>query len=167
MQGSILMMNQVFSLLIQEEQQREVIPNNLLVMEFASMNVNIHRNKNFKTNYSPNNYPLNSMPRPYYDYWKRPEHTKDRWFKLHRYRQNSNSNPGSIQAKGLWFTCIAHPLNPCHLRMMKWFIRIVIPLSTYLRKNMGSSLTCYNIFTLVVEERAYALLIWLVELQTL
>ncbi|XP_009764117.1 uncharacterized protein [Nicotiana sylvestris] len=97
--GSILMMNplplvaQAFSLLTQEEKQREVRPNNSFMMESASMNVNTSRNislptiestslnvntsrnENFKTNYSTGNHP-NSKPRPLCDYCKRLGHTK-------------------------------------------------------------------------------------------
>ncbi|XP_070004341.1 uncharacterized protein [Nicotiana sylvestris] len=67
--GSILMMKslpslaQAFSLLIQEEKQREFIPNNQLNLESASLHVNAtstqHQNpfgaKNFKTHYTANN----------------------------------------------------------------------------------------------------------------
>ncbi|XP_019251133.1 PREDICTED: uncharacterized protein LOC109230056 [Nicotiana attenuata] len=56
--GSILMMNplpgiaQAFSILIQEEKQREVKPNNHLMIESASMNVNGPVNPGFRTNYA-------------------------------------------------------------------------------------------------------------------
>ncbi|XP_019242696.1 PREDICTED: uncharacterized protein LOC109222849, partial [Nicotiana attenuata] len=56
--GSILMMNpllgiaQAFSILIQEEKQREVRPNNHLMIESASMNVNGPANPGFRTNYA-------------------------------------------------------------------------------------------------------------------
>nr|XP_033512246.1 uncharacterized protein LOC117276932 [Nicotiana tomentosiformis] len=101
---------QAFSLLIQDEKQREVRPNNLLMMESASINVNtsrnislpimestslnanVSRNDNFKTNYSTGNHPK-SRPRPFCDYCKRPGHTKDKCFKLHGYPQNNNFNP--------------------------------------------------------------------------
>ncbi|XP_019241771.1 PREDICTED: uncharacterized protein LOC109221776 [Nicotiana attenuata] len=115
-QGSILMTNplpsvaQAFSLLIQEEKQREGRPNNSLMMESASMNVNASRNinlptmestslnvntsrnENFKTNYSTGNH-SNSRPRPFCDYCKRPGRTKDKCFKLHSYPKKNNFNP--------------------------------------------------------------------------
>lgn len=68
--GSILMMNplpsiaQAFALLIQEEKQREIKPNNHMFVEGSSMNsfmnVNSSRSSNgkpFRTNYSPTNHP--------------------------------------------------------------------------------------------------------------
>ncbi|XP_070040358.1 uncharacterized protein [Nicotiana tomentosiformis] len=56
--GSILMMNplpsiaQAFSILIQEEKQREVRPNNKLVMESTSLSANGPDNAKFRTNYN-------------------------------------------------------------------------------------------------------------------
>ncbi|XP_070026356.1 uncharacterized protein LOC107772464 [Nicotiana tabacum] len=106
---SILMMNplpsmaQAFSLLIQEEKQREVKPQSQLMMESVSLNVNVPshsslnrapmHNNNFRTNYSPNNHSSTSRPRPFCDYCKRAGHTKDKCFKLHGYPQDFNHNP--------------------------------------------------------------------------
>nr|XP_033516256.1 uncharacterized protein LOC108947949 [Nicotiana tomentosiformis] len=107
--GSILMMNplpsmaQTFSLLIQEEKQREVKPHNQLVMESVSLNANVPaynglnrapmHNNNFRTNYSPNNHSSTSRPRTFCDHCKRAGHTKDKCFKLHGYPQDFNHNP--------------------------------------------------------------------------
>ncbi|XP_019255056.1 PREDICTED: uncharacterized protein LOC109233632 [Nicotiana attenuata] len=60
--GSILMMNplpsiaQAFSILIQEEKQREVRPINQLAMESASLNVNGPGQNTFRTNYAPHRH---------------------------------------------------------------------------------------------------------------
>ncbi|XP_070042164.1 uncharacterized protein [Nicotiana tomentosiformis] len=90
--GSILMMKplpslaQVFSLLIQEEKQREFSPSNQLNLESTSLHVNAtptqHQSpfgaRNFKTHYTSNNRGL-----PFCDYCKRPGHTKEKYYKLH------------------------------------------------------------------------------------
>ncbi|XP_019266335.1 PREDICTED: uncharacterized protein LOC109243798 [Nicotiana attenuata] len=108
--GSILMMNPLpsmahaFSLLIQEEKQREVKPHNQLMLDSASLNVNVPSynnfnnrapmNNNFRTNYSPNNHPSTSARlRHFCDHCKRIGHTKDKCFKLHGYPQDFNQNP--------------------------------------------------------------------------
>lgn len=82
---SILMMKpfpslaQAFSLLIQEEKQREIKPNNQLMFEFASLNVNTLRRTSFKTNYNPGNYCTpNNRSRPICEYFKKPGHTKEK-----------------------------------------------------------------------------------------
>ncbi|XP_009758109.1 uncharacterized protein [Nicotiana sylvestris] len=103
--GSILMMNpipsmaQAFSLLIQDEKQYEMRPSNHMVAESISLhanatgNANNSRNNNFRTNYPPNsNFPNTNRSKPFCDYCKRPEHTKDKYFKLHGYPQTSNNN---------------------------------------------------------------------------
>ncbi|XP_075088478.1 uncharacterized protein LOC142170460 [Nicotiana tabacum] len=103
--GSILMMNslplmaQAFSLLIQDENQREMKPTNHLSAESVSLHVNISGNannfgnNNFRTNYSPNaNFPNTNKTRPFYYYCKRLGHTKDKCFKLHGYPQVHNQN---------------------------------------------------------------------------
>nr|XP_016492511.1 PREDICTED: uncharacterized protein LOC107812013 [Nicotiana tabacum] len=118
--GSILMLNplpsmtQAFSLLVQEEKQMEVKPNNHVMMDLsslyisaprsnirngqqyvdsASFNVDTSRNNNFRTNYSPCNYPPNiTRPRPFCDYCKCSGHTKDKCYKLHGYPPGFNSN---------------------------------------------------------------------------
>ncbi|XP_016510183.1 uncharacterized protein LOC107827542 [Nicotiana tabacum] len=104
--GSILMMNplpsmaQAFSLLIQEEKQREVKPHNQLMLDSASLNANVTSHNsfnnrtpvynNFRTNYSPNNPSTSTRPRPFCDYCKRAGHTREKCFKLHGYPQDFN-----------------------------------------------------------------------------
>ncbi|XP_075108848.1 uncharacterized protein LOC107790769 [Nicotiana tabacum] len=98
--GSILMMNplpsiaQAFSLLIQEERQREIKPTGHLVLESSVLNANTTRPNTFRTNYSPNNN-HNNRNRPFCDYYKRPGHIKEKCYKLHGYPQNfgHNQNP--------------------------------------------------------------------------
>ncbi|XP_070019254.1 uncharacterized protein [Nicotiana sylvestris] len=98
--GSILMMNplpslaQAFSLLIQEEKQREIKPSNQLMFESTSLNVNTSKKPTFKTNYNlGNNYTSNSRPRPVCEHCRKPGHTKDKCYKLHGYPQGfQNSN---------------------------------------------------------------------------
>nr|XP_016487144.1 PREDICTED: uncharacterized protein LOC107807306 [Nicotiana tabacum] len=98
--GSILTINPLpslapaFSLLIQEEKQREIKPNNQLMIESVSLNVNTSKQPTFKTNYNPgNNYTSNSRPRPVCEHCRKPGHTKDKCYKLHGYPQGfQNSN---------------------------------------------------------------------------
>nr|XP_009761875.1 PREDICTED: uncharacterized protein LOC104213986 [Nicotiana sylvestris] len=107
--GSILVMNplptiaQAFSILIQEEKQREVKPSNNFSMDSAALNVSGSGNSNFRTNYNQqgnnnnNGYKgnqLNSRPRPFCDYCKRPGYTKDKCYKLHGFPQSSRFNKG-------------------------------------------------------------------------
>lgn len=60
--GIILMMNpspsmtQAFSLLVQDEQQREIKPSNHLTMEYTALHVSINRSLSYKTNYAPNSH---------------------------------------------------------------------------------------------------------------
>nr|XP_009795207.1 PREDICTED: uncharacterized protein LOC104241936 [Nicotiana sylvestris] len=101
---SILMMNplpsiaQAFSLLIQEERQREIKPTGHLVLESSTLNANKTKPNTFRTNYSPNNN-HNNRNRPFCDYCKRPGHTKEKCYKLHGYPQNfgHNQNPNTGQ----------------------------------------------------------------------
>ncbi|OIT00904.1 hypothetical protein A4A49_60023, partial [Nicotiana attenuata] len=102
----ILMMNplpsiaQAFSILIQEEKQREVKPHNQqLVIESTSLNVNGPGSNTFRTNYNQhtgnNNYGrgyMGNRPRPFCDFCKRPGHTKEKCYKLHGYPQNFKYN---------------------------------------------------------------------------
>uniref|UniRef100_A0A1S3YY54 Retrotransposon gag domain-containing protein n=1 Tax=Nicotiana tabacum TaxID=4097 RepID=A0A1S3YY54_TOBAC len=103
--GGILMMNplpsmaQAFSLLIQDEKQREMKPTNNLSAESVSLHVNTSGNannfgnNNFRTNYAPNaNFPNTNRTRPFCDYCKRLGHTKGKCFKLHGYPQGHNHN---------------------------------------------------------------------------
>ncbi|XP_016473000.2 uncharacterized protein LOC107794955 [Nicotiana tabacum] len=104
--GSILMMNplptlaQAFSLLIQNEKQREIKPNNQMFFESASLNVNTSKHGSYKTNYSNNSNSIGgNRPRPFCDYCKRPGHTKDKYYKLHGYPQSfRNSHTQSSNA---------------------------------------------------------------------
>ncbi|XP_075086252.1 uncharacterized protein LOC142168967 [Nicotiana tabacum] len=112
--GSILMMNplpsiaQAFSILIQEEKQREVRPSNHLMMESASMNVSGLANPAFRTNYAQqrntigNNsyrgsYPSNRS-RLFCDYCKMQGHTKDKCYKLHGFSQDFKFTKGKSVA---------------------------------------------------------------------
>nr|XP_016461770.1 PREDICTED: uncharacterized protein LOC107785036 [Nicotiana tabacum] len=85
--GSILMMNplpslaQAFSILIQEEKQREEKPNNQL-----------EENRTGNNNYRGGHF--GNRPRPFYGYCKRQGHTKARCYKLHGYPQDPRLNKG-------------------------------------------------------------------------
>ncbi|XP_070049458.1 uncharacterized protein [Nicotiana tomentosiformis] len=69
---------ETFSLLVQEEKQREVKPNNQFALESTSLNVNTFKQNSYRTNYSPsNNYNGTNKSRPMCEYCKRPGHTKD------------------------------------------------------------------------------------------
>ncbi|XP_019261161.1 PREDICTED: uncharacterized protein LOC109239092 [Nicotiana attenuata] len=123
--GSILMMNplpslaQAFSILIQEEKQREVKPNNQLVIESTALSANRSGGNHFRTNFGQqtnvadntgymnynqqgnrtgnNNYrggQFGNRPQPFCDYCKKPGHTKERCYKLHGYPQDSTFNKG-------------------------------------------------------------------------
>ncbi|XP_070014754.1 uncharacterized protein [Nicotiana sylvestris] len=95
--GSILMMNPLpiiahaFSLLIQEEIQREIKPHNHLALESSALNVSTNRIASFQTNYSTNNS-QSYRNRPFCDYYKRPGHTREKCYTLHGYPQGSNQN---------------------------------------------------------------------------
>ncbi|XP_019237254.1 PREDICTED: uncharacterized protein LOC109217452 [Nicotiana attenuata] len=130
--GSILMMNplpslaQAFAILIQEEKQREMKPNNQLMIDSSALSVNRAANNNFRTSYSQQgngsggssytnynqssgtegnsfrgNYPTN-RPRPVCDYCKKPGHTNDRCYKLHGYPQDSKFNKGKRVAANVF-----------------------------------------------------------------
>nr|XP_009792263.1 PREDICTED: uncharacterized protein LOC104239346 [Nicotiana sylvestris]XP_016505706.1 PREDICTED: uncharacterized protein LOC107823541 [Nicotiana tabacum] len=108
--GSILMMNtlpslaQAFVILIQEEKQREMKPNNQLMIDSSALSVNRAANNNFRTSYGQQgnksggssytnynqssgtwgnsfrgHYPTNRS-RPVCNYCKKPGHTKDRCY---------------------------------------------------------------------------------------
>ncbi|XP_016558245.2 uncharacterized protein LOC107858017 [Capsicum annuum] len=112
LRGNIIMMNllptvaQAFSLLVQDEQQREVRPSSQLVTESTALNVNFQgNNTNFNTNYASSgrsnglNYASSNRTggirsgRPFCDYCKRPGHTKDKCYKLHGYPQGPTGHP--------------------------------------------------------------------------
>ncbi|OIT31449.1 hypothetical protein A4A49_55870, partial [Nicotiana attenuata] len=107
----ILMMNPLpsiahaFSILIQEEKQREVKCHNQVMIDSTTLNVNTTGVNTFRTNYSQNsartgsfrgNYNLN-RPRPFCEYCKRPGHTKDKCYKLHGYPQGMNRSNNNSQ----------------------------------------------------------------------
>ncbi|XP_049374646.1 uncharacterized protein LOC125839700 [Solanum verrucosum] len=93
--GSILMMNplptmaQAFSILVQEERQREVKPYNKFNMESTSLHVNAaSTSTNFRTNYV-SSYKNDGGNRPpnrsnlFCDYCRKPGHTRNKCYKLH------------------------------------------------------------------------------------
>lgn len=117
--GSILMMNplptiaQGFSILIQEEKQREVKPRSYLTMEGTSLNA--HGGSQFKTNYNTqyNNNTGNmysqqsgnfqqkgssSGLRLFCDYCKKPGHIKDKCYRLHGFPPNFKFTKGKNAA---------------------------------------------------------------------
>ncbi|XP_019237465.1 PREDICTED: uncharacterized protein LOC109217656 [Nicotiana attenuata] len=90
--GSILMMNllpniaQALSLLIQDEKQRKIRPNNQMLFESASLSVNTSKHGSYRTNYDANNSSTGgNRPRPFCDYCKKLGRTKDKCYKLHGY----------------------------------------------------------------------------------
>lgn len=102
--GSILLMNPLpsiahaFSILIQEEKQREIRTNNHLIMESTSLNVNGPGNNRFRTSYNPQgNTAGQNTYRPtlqsnrsklFCDYCKKQGHTKEKCYKLHGFPQD-------------------------------------------------------------------------------
>ncbi|OIT27038.1 hypothetical protein A4A49_63573, partial [Nicotiana attenuata] len=98
----ILMMNllpgiaQAFSILIQEEKQREVRPNNHLMIESTSMNAlgptMLSRN-NIGNNSYRGNYP-SKRARLFCDYCKKQGHTRDKCYKLHGFPQDFKFTKG-------------------------------------------------------------------------
>lgn len=97
--GNILTMNplsslaQAFLILIQEEKQRAIKPQNQIVMESTAQNAIAPENSSFKTNYNHNttgnngirgNYNPN-MRRLLCNNFKIPGHIRDKYYKLHRY----------------------------------------------------------------------------------
>ncbi|XP_049411739.1 uncharacterized protein LOC125878503 [Solanum stenotomum] len=120
--GNILMMNplpslaQTFSLLVQDEKQREIKPNTQLFMESTALNAgnsgkmmmesgsfnasssggastsrqprqNAAGNNNFRTNYSQTTTYNGNRGRLVCDYCRKTGHTRDRCYKLHGYPQ--------------------------------------------------------------------------------
>ncbi|KAH0636039.1 hypothetical protein KY290_036430 [Solanum tuberosum] len=117
--GSILMMNrlptmaQAFSILVQEEKQREVKPHGKFNLESTSLHVNAaSTSTNFKTNYAPSksNWGSNSgssnwgnnsggsrPPNKSYlfcDYCKNFGHTREKCFRLHGFPEDSKFTKG-------------------------------------------------------------------------
>lgn len=92
--GSILMMNplptmaQTFSILVQEEKQREVKPHSKFNLDSASFHVNGATSSSFRTNYTPYRNTVNTSRPPnksnlFCDYCKKTGHIKDKCYKLH------------------------------------------------------------------------------------
>lgn len=108
--GSILMMNplptiaQSFSILIQEEKQREVRPRNHLTTESTTLNA--HGNTQFRTNYNTTGNKYNqqfnrgnsSGLRLFCDYCKRPGHIKEKCYRLHGFPPNFKFTKGKNAA---------------------------------------------------------------------
>ncbi|XP_069143593.1 uncharacterized protein [Solanum lycopersicum] len=113
--GSILMMNplpsltQAFSLLVQDERQREIKPGNQLSIASTSLNAGVSRfrgyNANndtgsksnydggggFRTNYSPQAGQSSHRNRVVCDFCKKAGHIKEKCYKLHGYPQNNQN----------------------------------------------------------------------------
>ena len=60
-------------------------------------------NLNFKSNYSQTNSYIGNMLLIICDYYKKLEHTRDKYYKLHGYPQTNNQNPpGLTKSNVLW-----------------------------------------------------------------
>ncbi|XP_060203468.1 uncharacterized protein LOC132631778 [Lycium barbarum] len=126
--GNILMMNllpsmaQSFSILSQEEKQREVRPNNHTILESTSLSAFGSHNTGFRTNHNSykgassitgntyrgppppgnsrntysqnNNFYSQNWSNLFCDHCKRPEHTRDRCYKIHGYPSNFKFTKG-------------------------------------------------------------------------
>ncbi|KAH0634641.1 hypothetical protein KY290_038107 [Solanum tuberosum] len=99
--GNILMMNplpslaQTFSLLVQDEKQREIKPNAQVFMESAALNAGNSGKKVMESvafNANGSAGASTSRTRIICDYCKRPGHIRDKCYKLHGYPQ-TNNNP--------------------------------------------------------------------------
>lgn len=106
---------QAFSLLIQDEKQREIRPGNQLGIASTSLcasgsasggyngnsgntpksNYTASGSSNggngFRTNYSPQNGQSSHRYRVVYEFYKKPGHTKDKCFKIHGYPPNTQN----------------------------------------------------------------------------
>lgn len=101
--GNILMMNplpstaQAFSLLIQEEKQKEYRPANRTPMESISLNVNAGRGsqggRGYRTNFPSNNDSNinNNRSTMICDFCKKQGHIKEKCYKLHGYPPKNNT----------------------------------------------------------------------------
>jgi len=116
--GSILMMNplptmaQAFSILVQEEKQREVKPHGKFNLESTSLHVNAaSTSTNFRTNYTPqrNNWGSssggsNSGSKPpnkshlFCEYCKKYVHTRDKCYRLHGFPEDFKFTKGKNAA---------------------------------------------------------------------
>ncbi|XP_049407775.1 uncharacterized protein LOC125871216 [Solanum stenotomum] len=136
--GSILMMNplptmaQAFSILVQEEKQREVKPHGKFNLESTSLHVNAaSTSTNFKTNYAPSksNWGSNSGSnsggnwgnnsggsRPpnkshlFCDYCKKSRHIREKCFRLHGFPEDFKFTKG----KNVVGTTAAAHKGKCH-----------------------------------------------------
>ncbi|KAH0693378.1 hypothetical protein KY285_020475 [Solanum tuberosum] len=109
-------MAQNFALLVQEEKQREIKPNNQMFMEASSMNSSMNSSmhasssgpsggssssgslggrQQFRNNYSASTS-YSGRPRPLCDYCKKLGDTKDKCYKLHGYPKNNTNGNGPI-----------------------------------------------------------------------
>ncbi|KAH0738712.1 hypothetical protein KY290_037417 [Solanum tuberosum] len=100
--GSILMMNplpsmaQTFSLLVQDEHQREIKPSNHLTLDSTALHAGIDKPTHYKTNYSTNNLKYKDM---FCNYCKRTGHLMEKCYQLHGYPPGHllhGSSPGHI-----------------------------------------------------------------------
>ncbi|KAH0694205.1 hypothetical protein KY285_021302 [Solanum tuberosum] len=118
--GSILMMNplpslpQAFSLLVQDERQREIRPGNQLGTASTSLSASVSRSggynanngnasrqsydasgsnggNGFRTNYSSQTGQSSNKHRVICEFCKKPGHTKEKCYKLHGYPQNNQN----------------------------------------------------------------------------
>nr|XP_016473755.1 PREDICTED: uncharacterized protein LOC107795603 [Nicotiana tabacum] len=89
---------ETFSLVIQEERQREIKPSGHLALESSTLNANTIRPGTFRTNYSPNNN-HNNRNMPFCDYCK---------MQNPNYNYNSNNNNSNRFSKGNRTVANAH-----------------------------------------------------------
>ncbi|XP_015166093.1 uncharacterized protein [Solanum tuberosum] len=104
--GSILMMNplptmaQTFSIIVQEEKQREVKPQNRFNLDSTSFHVNAaSTSTNFRTNYAPNrnnggNNKAPNMSNLFCNHCKKTGHIKEKCYKLHDFPPNFKFTKG-------------------------------------------------------------------------
>ncbi|KAH0672002.1 hypothetical protein KY284_023089 [Solanum tuberosum] len=103
--GNILMMNplpnmaQAFSLLVQDEQQREIKPSNHFNVDSTALHVGSGKpSQPYKTNFS-SNHPRIGSQIPYKDrfcnYCRRTGHLMEKCYQLHGYPSGSSSGPTS------------------------------------------------------------------------
>ncbi|XP_019238294.1 PREDICTED: uncharacterized protein LOC109218385 [Nicotiana attenuata] len=106
--GSILMMNplpslaQAFSLLVQDEKQREIRPVSHLSVESTSLNVSASGQGSFKTNFPTNNN-YSGIPRAQLicEHCKKPGRSKNRCYKIHGYPQNNQNSAQNFTPRHL------------------------------------------------------------------
>ncbi|KAL3357038.1 hypothetical protein AABB24_017622 [Solanum stoloniferum] len=100
--GSILMMNplpsmaQAFSLLVQDEHQREIKPSNHLTLDSTVLHAGTDKPTHYKTNYSTNNLKYKDR---ICNYCKKTVHLMEKCYQLHGYPPGHllhGSSPGHI-----------------------------------------------------------------------